>query len=322
MAYCIHCKKQFATKDKFCILCGQELVAEDKVCIHCGRQLSADDKFCIYCGQPVGGAAEQRSNSGYEIKADQMAHDGRTQVVRQMDSQSQRPPRQAQGTAQYRQGQAPRPMQPQRPVQSQRTMQPQRPMPAPEPPKKKKTGLIIGMIAVILVLAIGIGVGAAFLMNDDAEEEADVVYVPMPAGDAGEPEEESVKETETSAAQTEKAEIKKETKKESDAANSVTVEKKKPAEQKDDSPYPGQKFPYSSQQYLSASDLRGMTRDEIQLSINDIYARNGYIFKDDGLRAYYQSQSWYHGTNGDMNAVYWSMNDIERANVELMSNYH
>lgn len=295
-------------------------------CINCGKQLNADEQFCTKCGLKAGASSEKLKNGGYSIKADQMAaDDSRTQVVRQMGNQPQRPVQQSPGWGQQSQKTVPqRPMQEPRPMQPQRPIQPQRPMQPPEPPKKKKTGLIIGIIAAILVLAIGIGVGAAFLMNDDTEDEVDVVYVPMPAGDPGDSEEETVKETDAEkTAQTEtKAETKKETKKETNAANSVTVEKKKPTEQKDDSPYPGQKFPYSSEQYLSSSDLRGMTRDEIQLSINDIYARNGYIFKDDGLRAYYQSQSWYHGTNGDMNAVYWSMNDIERANVELMSNYH
>lgn len=60
------------------------------------------------------------------------------------------------------QNSVPRPPQPQRPTQPQSPVQPQRPVQQTPPKKKKKTGLIVAIIAVILVLAIALSVGAVF----------------------------------------------------------------------------------------------------------------------------------------------------------------
>lgn len=52
----------------------------------------------------------------------------------------------------------------------------------------------------------------------------------------------------------------------------------------------------SASKYLEASDIAGLTSDQIQMAINEIYARHGRKFKDDEVRAYFESKSWYKGT--------------------------
>lgn len=282
----------------YCVKCGNKLAPGLKFCTSCRLKLSIDDQ------------TPSRNGTAAPVSSKQPLQQERQK--QQGAAQQQRPVQQ------------PKPMQRQTPPRT--AMNAMNSM-TPEPPKKK-TGLMIGIIAAILVLSIGIGAGAAILLGGDKEPEQEaannVVYVPVPAGETV-----AKESTAEAATETKKPDETKEN------SNQVTIETKKPAETKENSnqvtietkkpqntsPYAGQKFPDSSERYISASELSGMSRDEIQLCINDIYARHGYIFKDDGLRAYYQSQSWYRGTNGDMNGVAATFNSYERANVELFASY-
>ena len=54
-------------------------------------------------------------------------------------------------------------------------------------------------------------------------------------------------------------------------------------------------IPYSDSRMLSDSDLQGITRSDLTLARNEIYARHGRMFKDDDIRAYFESQAWYAG---------------------------
>ena len=54
-------------------------------------------------------------------------------------------------------------------------------------------------------------------------------------------------------------------------------------------------IPYSDSRMLSDSDLQGISRSDLTLARNEIYARHGRMFKDDDIRAYFESQAWYAG---------------------------
>lgn len=77
-------------------------------------------------------------------------------------------------------------------------------------------------------------------------------------------------------------------------------------------------LPQSSSEYLVTSDLDGLSSDEIQMAINEIYARHHrkFILKD--VQDYFNSLSWYEGTvdpdDFDVNV----MNIYESANINLM----
>ena len=47
---------------------------------------------------------------------------------------------------------------------------------------------------------------------------------------------------------------------------------------------------------LSASDLSDYTKDDLQLLINTLYAKNGYIFPTDysHIQNFYETQYWYN----------------------------
>ncbi|MCD7736344.1 MAG: YARHG domain-containing protein [Lachnospiraceae bacterium] len=80
-------------------------------------------------------------------------------------------------------------------------------------------------------------------------------------------------------------------------------------------------FSQSSTSYLSESDLAGMTADEVQMAINEIYARHHRKFVLEDVQAYFNSKSWYSGTIEADAFDVSVMNIYESANINLMVNY-
>lgn len=88
----------------------------------------------------------------------------------------------------------------------------------------------------------------------------------------------------------------------------------------------GMLFPDSSARYLSESEVVATLKSRsgspvsqsfAQDAINEIYARNGYIFRTESIRSYYEAQSWYHPNPG----YDGSLNTFEAYNIALLSGY-
>ena len=62
-------------------------------------------------------------------------------------------------------------------------------------------------------------------------------------------------------------------------------------------------------------------RSITQMIINEMYARHGYIFKDQALTDYFVQKSWYIPRTADMEEIYPVMNAVEQANVTLLRTY-
>ena len=62
-------------------------------------------------------------------------------------------------------------------------------------------------------------------------------------------------------------------------------------------------------------------RSITQMIINEMYARHGYIFKDQALTDYFAQKSWYIPRTTDMEEIYPVMNAVEQANVTLLRTY-
>lgn len=77
-------------------------------------------------------------------------------------------------------------------------------------------------------------------------------------------------------------------------------------------------IPYSSDYYLNESDVYGLSNDEIQKAINDIYAKNGLIFETKQIRRYYEAQSWYVPWTKKDGDVWDAMSDIEQENIVFL----
>lgn len=82
----------------------------------------------------------------------------------------------------------------------------------------------------------------------------------------------------------------------------------------------GTRFPDSSQRYLSYGEIKNLDLEQIQTCINDIFAREGYIFKDSQYLNYYRQYDWYvERIPADSFDMKTDLNEIEYANVELLA---
>lgn len=72
---------------------------------------------------------------------------------------------------------------------------------------------------------------------------------------------------------------------------------------------------------LSASYVRNLSKSDVQLLINTIYAKNGYIFETDQLQRLFNTQGWYRGTTRSMEAVSNSFSSTDRQNLNLLLQY-
>lgn len=86
-------------------------------------------------------------------------------------------------------------------------------------------------------------------------------------------------------------------------------------------------FADSSTRYLSTDEislkLRGMSGSPVsnsfaQDAVNEIYARNGYVFKSAALNLYYQSKPWY---NPNPSFELSALNAYEQYNIGLLNQY-
>ncbi len=83
----------------------------------------------------------------------------------------------------------------------------------------------------------------------------------------------------------------------------------------------GMVIPDSSTRMLTESEVKNMTQDEIQTAINEIYARNGYKFKDQGIYNYFCQYDWYDPKTTNQEDAKRMFNSTENYNVDLLQKY-
>lgn len=80
-------------------------------------------------------------------------------------------------------------------------------------------------------------------------------------------------------------------------------------------------LPESSIRSLTDADLRTLTAKELVIARNEIFARHGYIFSDQDLRAYFYTKPWYRPTTLSRDFNFGCLSALEAANVELIQKY-
>ncbi|MCC8181643.1 MAG: YARHG domain-containing protein [Clostridiales bacterium] len=80
-------------------------------------------------------------------------------------------------------------------------------------------------------------------------------------------------------------------------------------------------LPNSSSEYISESDLYGLTEWECRIARNEIYARYGVIFTKPEVIEYFESKSWYQGTILLADFSTSEFNDYEVKNLEVIVAY-
>lgn len=98
----------------------------------------------------------------------------------------------------------------------------------------------------------------------------------------------------------------------SEGGEAVTIEAPEPETEN------GMIFANSSEVLLSEDAISALSDENLRYAINEIYARHGYIFKDEGLREYYGQFEWYEGTIEADDFSSDMFNDVEMKNVELL----
>ena len=83
-------------------------------------------------------------------------------------------------------------------------------------------------------------------------------------------------------------------------------------------------FPNSSSVLLTDAEVSGISKDQLRIGRNEILARHGRRFNDQALQQYFDGKSWYNGTISpdEFDANLDSrLNDVERANIEIIKRY-
>ena len=68
--------------------------------------------------------------------------------------------------------------------------------------------------------------------------------------------------------------------------------------------------------YLSEGEVAAMDPEQLQFVINQIYAKNGYIFSKDHIQSYFSRMPWYTPVSNDANRL--NMSSVDRSNLNLL----
>lgn len=83
----------------------------------------------------------------------------------------------------------------------------------------------------------------------------------------------------------------------------------------------------SNSRYLEEWELENLTKYELKIARNEIYARYGYDFKDEKLSDYFYSKQWYVNkiqADGTIDPEEWTddnLNEYEKSNINLIRKY-
>ena len=80
-------------------------------------------------------------------------------------------------------------------------------------------------------------------------------------------------------------------------------------------------LPDSAKRKLKKSDLKGLSKEELRIARNEIYARHGRMFDDQKLQKYFDSQSWYEGTVPASEFSEDVLSSVEKKNVAFIRQF-
>lgn len=77
-------------------------------------------------------------------------------------------------------------------------------------------------------------------------------------------------------------------------------------------------LPESSERALTDADVQGMSYDDLQMAINEIYARHGRIFGTESIQQYFEGKSWYQGTTDADHFSDSVFSSVENQNIQFL----
>lgn len=78
-------------------------------------------------------------------------------------------------------------------------------------------------------------------------------------------------------------------------------------------------LPDSSKSLIDISEFDDFSVNDMQMAINEIYARHGRKFQNEGIQAYFAGKSWYSGTVEPDAFDESVLSDVERQNIDTLS---
>jgi hypothetical protein len=98
-------------------------------------------------------------------------------------------------------------------------------------------------------------------------------------------------------------------------ADSTAVQYEQPAEP---TPRADNKYDVACQRLLTEYDVQGLSKYELKVMRNWIFARHGYIFQSDDMKAFFASQPWYTPRYRDVTSY---LSDIEIKNIDFIKRH-
>lgn len=78
------------------------------------------------------------------------------------------------------------------------------------------------------------------------------------------------------------------------------------------------KFPEATERKLYETDLNNLSRRDLKIMRNEIFARYGYIFRTPDMAQYFKEQSWYVPRYSNVNDM---LTPLEKENIQLIKSY-
>ena len=275
-------------------------------CTKCGNELPVNAKFCTKCGTKV-----EAFQPG-AIQPNSVPQ--RASVPQQAPTQQQTPVRQA--------SPAPQPQQ-KKNEKVTKTKNSEKISNKNKNETEKKSGsgamvyLLIGA-AVLIIILIAIIV-LLFIKGNQPAKQDDITDKPVVTT-------EQPTETETSTEQTDRKDVTGQ--QEASEKTSEVINKEDTTGNEDmgtdgavgeeDAEYI---LPESASRLLTEADLANLTQEDLRIARNEIYARHGRKFLDEGLQEYFNGKSWYNGTIEPDDFKEDMLSEIERTNEDTIVNY-
>lgn len=275
-------------------------------CTKCGNELPVNAKFCTKCGTKVEafqpGAIQPNPTPQ------------RASVPQQEPTQQQTPVRQA--------SPAPQPQQ-KKNEKVTKTKNSKKVSNKNKNETEKKSGsgamvyLLIGA-AVLIIILIAIIV-LLFIKGNQPAKQDDITDKPVVTT-------EQTTETEMSTEQTDRKDVSGQ--QEASEKTSEVINKEDTTGNEDmgtDGAVGEEEAEYilleSASRLLTEADLENLTQEDLRIARNEIYARHGRKFLDEGLQEYFNGKSWYNGTIEPDDFKEDMLSEIERTNEDTIVNY-
>lgn len=252
-------------------------------CINCGKELSANSQFCENCGVKIQSSDEGDSNKETKPNADTSGID--VNVYPMVESVPKKEPVMAQTmplpSVNIKEESANSRVAAEQPTNTQ---------------QGRKRNLLIVIIATLSIVIIALIVLLALSIGNHEETAA------------------LTSDSNNTSIQKEESETQNE-------REGIGLESSKEKATQDDSVNKSSVYvlPGSDSRYYSTSELNDLSNYELYLARNEIFARHGREFKNQDLRDYFGSMSWYVPKySGDEFDSMDLLNDYEKKNADTM----